>query len=256
MTAIDLPAASSAQSALTMRGIHKSFGRGLARAAGRTCALFDVDIALSFGEILCVAGAESSGKTALLQCAAGLLKCDAGSVEWFGQPIIAGIPVDDVAYVSSTPVYYPFLTLRDVIVMASSRQLAPEPGLSWSAREILALLELDLRIDCRVADLSRGELRALSLAEALVRHPLGILLDTAASESRFLPRALIVGVKDFAAKGGATIIAVRDAVSIAEAATRIVVLHEGTIRRSFYWDAVPPTVRLSQAPLLLAETLH
>jgi ABC-type branched-chain amino acid transport systems, ATPase component len=61
-----------------MCGIHKSFSRGLARAAGRTCALFDIDLTLSFGEILCVTGAESAGKTALLQCAAGLLKCDAG----------------------------------------------------------------------------------------------------------------------------------------------------------------------------------
>lgn len=256
MTAIDLSASSRGQQALSMCGIHKSFGRGLARAAGRTCALFDIDLSLSFGEILCVTGAESAGKTALLQCAAGLLKCDAGIVEWFGQPMIAGIPLDDIAYVSSTPLYYPFLTVRDVIEIAASRQVPGEWNISFSSREMLAVLELDLRLDCRVADLSRGQLRCLSLAEVLVRNPLAILLDTAPSEGGSLSRGLIAALKDFAARGGATIIAARDSLVVAEAATRIVVLHEGTIRRCFYWDAVPPAGRSSQPSLLLAETLH
>ena len=246
---------SLAQPALIMRGVRKVFARGLARAAGRTSALTDVDLTLCYGELLCLAGPESSGKTALLQCAAGLLKRDAGEISWFGERHVGDLPVAGVAYVPAVPVYYPFLTVRDVVEMRAARNFTR--GLSRSCRETLSAFELDRRLTLRISDLSRDELRRVAIAEALVAQPLAVLVDTAPSEAAAMSRSTLAGLRAFSEMGGAAMIAVRDTVLVAEAATRIVVLDEGVVKRTFYWDAPTPTgVSRSQPPLVLAETLH
>lgn len=241
------------QSLLDVKGLRKSFARGLARAQSRTFALLDVDISLSWGEVACITGDESAGKTALLQCVAGLLKRDGGIVRWFGEPMLSGNAPRDVIFVSATPVYYPFLTVRDVV--HSRSHLIEREKLQWSAIETLASLELDTRLNSRVADLSRSELRCLSIAEALVQRPLAVLVDTSPSEMRAFSPCIASALREFVEGGGAAMIALRDPLPLADAATRIVMLHEGSIRKTFYSDAVALSSR-AQAPLLLAETLH
>jgi len=237
---------------LDVRALSKSFARGLARAQSRTFALLDVDLSLSCGEIACVTGAESAGKTALLQCLAGLLKKDSGTVRWFGQTMIAGCAPPDVIFVPATPLYYPFLTVRDI---AQSRSVRAEQGpLPWYALETLAALQLDTRLDCRIADLSREETRCLSIAEALIQRPLALLVDTSPSE-RIVAGMFSAALADFTGNGGAAMFAMRDAVPIADAASRIIMLHEGVVVRTFSSD--PPQLSVkAHPPLLLAETLH
>lgn len=254
MRSLDLNQFSGMEPLLVARAIRKSFARGLARAHGRTHALWDVDISLSHGEVVCVSGEESAGKTALLQCVSGLLKCDAGTIRWFGEPLLPGMFAPQVTCISATPVYYPFLTVRDVLQLKESRAKAIGT-LRIPSRELVSLLELDLRLNCHVADLTRAELRCISIAEAIVQNPLAILVDTAPSEMRVLSRAALATLRVFAERGGAVMIAARDPVAVADAATRIVMLHEGMIRRSFYWDSIVPA-SLAHPPLLLAETLH
>jgi ABC-type multidrug transport system ATPase subunit len=254
MRALDLIPSLEGEPVLSVRALRKSFARGLARAHARTFALRDVDLTLFRGEVVCVAGDESAGKTALLQCVAGLLKRDGGSIKWFGETVAAGFIPRDVAYVPAVPVYYPFLTVRDVM---HSRLSSPpnRSRLTLSSREILSLLELDSRLDVRIADLSRPEIRCVSIAEAIVQNPLALLLDTAPVEQGSLSVAALSAIRVFSERGGAVMMAVRDAVAAADAATRIIVLNEGCIRRTFYWDSIIPTPQHSH-PLLLAETLH
>jgi ABC-type multidrug transport system ATPase subunit len=241
------------QPLLDIRALRKSFARGLARAHSRTFALIDVDVSLSWGEVLCVTGDEGAGKTALLQCAAGLLKRDSGVIRWFGEAMPLGAVPADVAFVSATPLYYPFLTVRDVIQSKALR--ADREHLEWTAVELLARLELDRRLDSRVADLSRAELRSLSIGEAIVQRPLAIIVDTSPSELRGLGGAVASALTEFSESGGAVMIGVRDALPIADAATRIVMLQEGTVRKTFYSGVIPVSAK-PQTPLLFAETLH
>ena len=248
----DLLAYRNSQPLLDVRALRKSFARGLARAQSRTFALLDIDLTLAYGEVMCVSGDESAGKTALLQCIAGLLKRDAGVIRWFGEPMIPGSPPKDVIFVSATPLYYPFLSVRDV-VQAKMLRSQSDP-LPWSSLETVAMLELDMRLDSRIADLSRAELRCLSIVEAITQRPRAILIDTSASELRHLPRTAPIALREFADKGGAVMIAVRDPLPLSDAATQIIVLHEGSVRQTFYADSAI-TVK-SHPPLLLAETLH
>ena len=252
MRALDLLRFADATPVLTVRALRKSFARGLARAHGRTFALWDVDLTVALGEVLCIAGDEGAGKTALVQCAAGLLRADDGAIRWFGDAIVPGVIPPGVAYVAAMPVYYPFLRVRDVVQLRTHHRDVAEP-LAWTSRETLALLELDSKLDCVIADLSRAELRALSIVEAMIQNPIAILIDTSPAESKSFAKPAVAAIRAFAEKGGAVVIAVRDAIAVAQASTRIVMLQQGTIARTFYWDAVLPG---AQPPLVLAETLH
>jgi ABC-type ATPase involved in cell division len=166
--------------------------------------------------------------------------------------MVPGVIPPDVVYVPAMPVYYPFLQVRDVMQVRARHGLVTAPW-SWTSRETLAMLELDGKTDCVIADLSRSELRSLSVAEAIVQNPAVLLIDTAPSETRVLGKPVVTALRAFAEKGGAVVIAVRDTVAVAEASTRIVMLRQGVIARTFYWDAVVPAAK---PPLVLAETLH
>jgi ABC-type multidrug transport system, ATPase component len=118
---------------LRIRGLTRSFARGLARRTGGLMALEDIDLEIHRGDVIGIIGPEGAGKTSLLQCAAGLLKRDAGTVEWFGHLFPGGGCVPGVAFVPAVPVYYPFLTVRDVVEYRYARETTSRPPAARSA---------------------------------------------------------------------------------------------------------------------------
>jgi ABC-type sugar transport system ATPase subunit len=60
--------------------------------------LNDLDLALWPGEIAALVGANASGRTTLLRCAAGILQPDTGSISWLGARIASR---EAIAYVSA-----------------------------------------------------------------------------------------------------------------------------------------------------------
>ena len=187
-------------------------------------------------DVIGVIGPEGAGKTTLLQCLAGLLKRDAGTVEWFGHVFPGGGSVPGVAFIPAVPVYYPFLTVRDVLEYRRAREttvvLVPR-----AIDSALRRLGLEERSNSQVAALSHDELRRLAIAEVLSFDPQAILVDTPPADEHppFSERALDA-LKDHAASGGVVAIASRHAHSIVRAASRVVVLDEGKIVRAFCAD--------------------
>ncbi len=215
----------------------RSFARGLARRNGGSLALDAIDLELRSQDVLGVIGPEGAGKTTLLQCLAGLLKRDAGFVEWFGHSFPGGGSVPGVAYVPAVPVYYPFLTVRDVLEYRSARETTGRHR-SRAIDSALLRLGLDQRASVQVAALSRDERRRLAIAEALSFDPEVILVDSSsADEHPPLPELALEALKSHAVSGGAVAIAVRHAHSIVSVASRVVVLDEGKILRTFCADS-------------------
>lgn len=67
-----------------MDGVRKSFRAGVPGCSITVRVLGGVSLRLRIGEVVGVAGAAGTGKSALLLCAAGLLQPDKGTVSWFG----------------------------------------------------------------------------------------------------------------------------------------------------------------------------
>jgi ABC-type multidrug transport system ATPase subunit len=216
--------------ALSIRGLHKSFARGLARCTHRTVAIAGVDLDLFQSEIVGLIGPEGAGKTTLLQCASGLLRPDSGYV-------LARHPVE---YVPPIPIYYPFVTVRDVISFRASR-------VSMDAErtgEILDLLGLHRERNEIVATLSSSALTRLAIAEAVTSRPAAIMIDTTASRAMLECADVRRALERITSTGMSTLIAARDDGSVAAVARRVIRLTEGRV------------ATMQTAPMFVAERLH
>jgi putative ABC transport system ATP-binding protein len=225
----------------SIRGLRKSFAHGLARSATRTLAIANIDLDLHAGEILGVAGEAGSGKTTLLQCASGLLRPDAGSItlEPESHPRCAS---NSVAYIAPVPIYYPFLTARDVVAMRVAKMVERNAALERVSAAIDSL-ELKRVANDFVAMLSPDEITRLALAEAVVTGPCVIMLDTGVACPLRSPTFQRV-IRRIAATVAPLVVASRDSVGLESVATRTIVLTNGRIA-----DSRP-------ASLFVAERMH
>lgn len=245
---------------LSVRGVSKSFARGLARglarAARRTVALSSVDLELRRGEVLGVVGPEGAGKTTLLQCVCGLLRFDCGEILLHGESFAGGGCIPQIAYVPAVPVFYPFLTVRDVLEYRAARENVPSNRrftLIDSALDVFGLRE---RESCQVALLSRMEIKRLAVAEGMVGDPAAIVVDTAPCDAVCLLENGGVALAGLAG-GSPMIIAARDVSSVAAVVTRLLVLDAGRVSRSF---TAAPVADQAFGPLrdvlFVAERVH
>jgi ABC-2 type transport system ATP-binding protein len=243
---------------LSARGVTKSFARGLARSVNRTRAIDDVWLDVSAGEVVALAGPEGAGKTTLLQCLAGLLRRDSGEIH-FSCAVTGSESRPSVAYVAAVPVYYPFLTVRDVLELRASR--LPSPVRARDAVErVLCSLDMRAEAGCRIAVLPPHVIARLSLAEALIGGPALMLVDFANTEAGSgYRRATFAALREVVGSTCAAVCAVRDALSVAASATRIAFMDEGRIRGAYTLERVlaPSDAQPSARPsLFVAEGMH
>jgi len=255
-------ATSSRETLLRVRGLTRAFARGLARRNGGSLALNGVDLDICAGDVVGVIGPEGAGKTTLLQCAAGLLRRDAGAVEWFGHFFPGGGSVPGVAYVPAVPVYYPFLTVRDVVEYRCARETASR-NRTRAVESAISEVGLSEKANLHIAALSSEDVKAVSIAEALSFDPQAILVDTSPpDENRAYSPQVLDALSQHAASGGAVIIASRQTHSVVRCVTRVVALDEGAIVRTFRTDGtkdgrLDPVFPLpTTAARFVAERVH
>lgn len=149
-----------------------------------------VSLEVCAGDFLAVIGPNGGGKTTLLKLMLGLLKPQRGTIRVLGSP--PGAASDRIGYVpQNIHVNRAFpVSALDVVLMGKKRR----PG-QWSrhtaaertfARDILERLEMGACQDCRVGELSGGQMQRVLIARALAGEPELLFLDepTANIDSR------------------------------------------------------------------------
>jgi len=144
--------------------------RSLTKRYRDAVALDEVDLNVAPGSIYGLAGPNGAGKTTLLGILAGLRRPTSGEVT-------LGTSPGEVAVLPDTPRFDPWLTGREVVVLAQSL-VAPDLD---RADEVLADTGLTDAAGRRVGGYSRGMLQRLGLAATLVGRPRLLLLDEPAS---------------------------------------------------------------------------
>jgi heme ABC exporter ATP-binding subunit CcmA len=136
--------------------------------------LVHVDLAISPGEIVALAGANGAGKTTLLRCLAGRLRPTAGEVLWFGYG-----PSPDrhrlIGFAAHERHLYLELTAEDNLLFAARMYSLSQP--QQRARELLAKAGLTRHRGQAAGRLSQGQRQRLALARALIHDPPLVLLD-------------------------------------------------------------------------------
>ena len=151
--------------------------RGASKAYGRSIALNNLDLSVSWGKALTVFGPNGSGKTTLIKILATLSKPDAGTIN------IAGLDARrDGSYarrligvMTHDPLLYDDLTARENLRFAA--RMFGLTDTDGRIESIADQLDIAARLDQRVGTLSHGWKKRFSLARALIHDPPILLMD-------------------------------------------------------------------------------
>jgi phospholipid/cholesterol/gamma-HCH transport system ATP-binding protein len=149
-----------------------------------TQALQNINFTLRQGEMLCVTGNSSSGKSVLLRLAIGFLRPDEGRILINGQDI-AAMEEDDLLALRSRGMgmvfqensFFSGQTVFENTAYRLEDRGWPEDEIENAVIEALTFVGLQGELDKPAEDLSGGMKRRLELARALVSWPSILLLD-------------------------------------------------------------------------------
>lgn len=148
---------------LTFQDVHKRYGR--------LDALRGVTLEAPLGKVIGLLGMNGSGKSTLLKLAAGLLHPTMGEVRVAGR-VPDRVSKAQIAFSPEVDHLYPWMTVKETLAFV--RSFYPD----WDAAQeerLLSLLELSL--EKRVGELSKGQRARLRLLLTFARTAPLVLLD-------------------------------------------------------------------------------
>ncbi len=216
--------------ALVVSGLTKTFRSG---PSGRTMAvhaLRGVSLEIERGEIVGLVGPSRAGKSALLLCAAGLLRGEEGTVSWFGEQVTRHRVPMGLAYVPQRVGYYSFLSVREALEYYATLHDLSMDDRALQVERALRAVSLHLHSNRRVSHLSASLLQRLGLAQALVGSPRALLLDeTLCGQGLLFDKDIVALLTQLSRAGVTTVLTAPNAVELHRVATRIVRLSEGRV---------------------------
>lgn len=147
--------------------VYKSFGKEQ--------VLIDVNFSIPPGSIYGVVGNNGSGKTVLMKCICGFMKCDRGKIVVNGRQVGKEVDFPDrLGVIIETPGFIPNLTgYKNLKILAA---LKGRIGKS-EIRETLQRVGLDPDMKKPVSKYSLGMRQRLGIAQAIMEDPDVLILD-------------------------------------------------------------------------------
>ena len=233
---LDTSVEAAAPPVMVLRGIRKSFGP--------VRALSGVDVVIRPGEVHAIVGENGAGKSTLIAIAAGVLRADAGTIEYDGReianPHAEALRLAGVSVTFQHPALAPDLTVLENLQIASPALNGPDGAAE--ARRLLDLVsteELRLPIDRRVAELSLAQRHLVETARALSTRPKVILFDEPTEPfQRAEIQKLFDLIRTMRDEGVAVVYVSHRLPEVTELADRISVMRDGEIIESRPADAI------------------
>jgi ABC-2 type transport system ATP-binding protein len=152
---------------------------GVKKRLGPNQALADVSIFFEEGKMHGVIGPEGAGKTTLMRTLLGLLKPDAGKVEFIQNEKVVPFEIirPKTAYMPQQQSLYPDLSIDEHLSFFQKLYQIPTEEYHKRREELLSITRLAPFVDRAAGNLSGGMYKKLGLMCALLRSPEIILLD-------------------------------------------------------------------------------
>lgn len=205
----------------------------LFKSFGNRKVLRGLNLTVEAGEIVALIGVNGAGKSTLMRILATLTKPDAGRVSLESilvnqDPISARARIGVVLH---APMIYGNLTGRENLLFFSRAFAITDPAQRIS--QVLEEVNLTSRSDDLVRTYSRGMQQRLSIARSLLHDPSLLLMDEPLTglDDDSITR-LHATIRSAARRGKAILFATHDLDHACELATRVDILHLGTIRES------------------------
>ena len=147
--------------------VYKSFGKEQ--------VLMDVNFSIPPGSIYGVVGNNGSGKTVLMKCICGFMKCDRGKIVVNGRQVGKDVDFPDrLGVIIETPGFIPNLTgYKNLKILAALKGRIGKSDI----RETLQRVGLDPDMKKPVSKYSLGMRQRLGIAQAIMEDPKVLVLD-------------------------------------------------------------------------------
>ena len=219
---------SASVSALSIQGLHKSFGEAH--------VLRGIDLEVAEHEVIALIGASGSGKSTLLRCINLIEPIDAGRILIEGDEITArGVKVDRirrrVGIVFQAFNLFPHLSVIDTVTLAPRKVLGrPRADAERDALALLSRFGLEAKAREFPDRLSGGQQQRVAIVRAMAMSPDLLLLDevTSALDPELVAEVLNV-IRELAAGGMTMLIATHEMGFARDIAHRIAFVDEGRI---------------------------
>jgi putative ABC transport system ATP-binding protein len=211
---------------------------GLVKAFGATPALAGAGLAVDGGEIVAVMGPSGSGKSTLLHCLAGIVRPDAGRVEFAGRDVTAMSDAErsalrrrEFGFVFQFGQLVPELPCVENVALPLRLEGVRRREATRRAVEWLRRLEVADVAGARPGEVSGGEGQRVAVARALVGEPRVVFADepTGALDSLNGERVMTL-LTAAARESGAAVVLVTHEPRVAAYSDREVVVRDGRTR--------------------------
>jgi putative ABC transport system ATP-binding protein len=205
----------------------------------KVAALEGVDLAVAPGEMISIVGPSGSGKSTLLNLIGGLDRPTAGEIRIAGRAL-GGLPDDELTRVRRDKIGFifqffnllPSLTCLENVALPLHLRGWKRKKAEGRARELLAMVHLDKRLDHTPEELSGGERQRVAIARALSVYPPVILADEPTGNLDTHTGAEILElIHDVHARLTSTVLIVTHDLTVAGSCPRTVALCDGRIVR-------------------------
>src|SRR5436190_3524312 len=197
-------------------------------------AVAGIDLTIENGAFVAVLGPSGCGKSTTLMMLAGIYQPTSGDITFDGARVNdVEARGRNVGIVFQSYALYPNMSVLDNIMFPLRFKTIERTDAERRAREIAALVRVDVLLDRRPSQLSGGQQQRVALARALVKRPHLLLLDeplsnldaglrlTMRTEIRRIQREL----------GVTTILVTHDQIEATTMADRIVVMNGGRVEQ-------------------------
>ncbi len=152
---------------IEVKNVYKSFGKER--------VLKNISLSIPSGSIYGVVGNNGSGKTVLMKCICGFMKCDKGTILVNGKQIGKEIDFPDhLGVIIETPGFIPNLSgYKNLKILASLKGRIGKKEI----REALRKVGLDPDMKKPVTKYSLGMRQRLGIAQAIMENPKVLVLD-------------------------------------------------------------------------------
>jgi multiple sugar transport system ATP-binding protein len=211
---------------VTMRGVHKSFGK--------VHVIKGVDLDIDDKEFVVFVGPSGCGKSTLLRLIAGLEDITAGEVKIDGQ-LVNDLPPAKrgISMVFQSYALYPHMTVYEnmafALQLAKTRKVTIDERVNKAAR----ILQIEHLLKRKPAELSGGQRQRVAIGRAIVREPKVFLFDEPLSNLDAALRVQMrIEIANLHRDLEATMIYVtHDQVEAMTLADKIVVLNAGVVEQ-------------------------
>ena len=211
----------------------------LTKYYGKTRGIEDVSLTVEEGDVFGFIGPNGAGKTTTIRCLLDMIFPSRGSARIFGLDTRRDSKKIKrvVGYLPSEDFYYKSMTARELLGYSAQLHDLGRPSASRRAEELAGLLELDL--DRKIRELSRGNRRKVSMIKCVLPDPRLIILDEPTSGLDPLMQLRVFDLLQKQRERGSTIFFSSHILSeVQKICNRVAIIRDGAILRTANLDTL------------------